>query len=280
MRIIDGKATAAAIRSELKKTAEALEAKAGRKPGLAVILVGDDSASQTYVRNKERACIEVGMHSEVLRLPAETRQEDLAAHIKDLNARPDIDGILLQLPLPAGLDSRRCLEHIAPDKDVDGFHPVNMGKLMLGLPGLKPCTPAGVMGLIHSTGVSVSGKECVVVGRSNIVGKPMALMLLNESATVTVCHSRTRDLGEVTRRADILVSAVGKANLITADMVKEGAIVIDVGMNRDSSGKLCGDIDFAAVSEKASYITPVPGGVGPMTRAMLMQNTLTAKKLQ
>ena len=278
-RIIDGKATAATIRSELKSTIENLAAKAGRKPGLAVILVGDDGASHTYVRNKERACLEVGMHSEVQRLPADTRQDDLLSRIDALNARPDIDGILLQLPLPHGLDSQLCLERIAPDKDVDGFHPVNMGKLMLGLPGLRPCTPAGVMELLRRYGLSPKGKKAVVVGRSNIVGKPLSILLGAKGdyadATVTVCHSGTPDLAEVCRSADFLFVAMGRPEFITGDIVKSGAVVIDVGISVTEHG-LRGDCDFASVSKVASAITPVPGGVGPMTIAMLLHNTLQA----
>jgi len=277
--IIDGKATAAAIRSELKTTVETLAAKAGRKPGLAVILVGDDGPSQTYVRNKERACIEVGMHSEVQRLPADTRQDDLLARIEALNTRPDIDGILLQLPLPHGLDSRLCLERIAPDKDVDGFHPVNMGKLILDLPGLKPCTPAGVMELLRRYGLSPKGKKAVVIGRSNIVGKPLSILLGAKGdyadATVTVCHSGTPNLAEVCRSADFLFVAMGRPEFVTGDMVKPGAVVIDVGISVTDKG-LRGDCDFASVSKVAAAITPVPGGVGPMTIAMLLHNTLQA----
>jgi len=279
MRIIDGKATAAQIRSELKATVKTLAAQAGRKPGLAVILVGDDGASHTYVRNKERACLEVGILSEVQRLPADTRQDDLLACIEALNARPDIDGVLLQLPLPAGLDSQLCLERIAPDKDVDGFHPVNMGKLILGLPGLVPCTPAGVMELLRRYGLSPKGKNAVVVGRSNIVGKPLSILLGakgdHADATVTVCHSGTPDLAKVCRNADFLFVAMGRPECITDDMVKPGAVVIDVGISVTDQG-LRGDCHFASVSEVASAITPVPGGVGPMTIAMLLHNTVQA----
>ena len=279
MLLIDGKATAAAIRSELKIAVNALAEKAGRRPGLAVILVGDDGASHTYVRNKERACVEVGMHSEVQRLPADTRQDDLLARIEALNARPDIDGILLQLPLSAGLDSQLCLERIAPDKDVDGFHPVNMGKLILGLPALKPCTPAGVMELLRRYRLSPKGKKAVVVGRSNIVGKPLSILLGAKGeyadATVTVCHSGTPDLAEVCRSADFLFVAMGRPEFVTGDMVKPGAVVIDVGISVTDKG-LRGDCDFDSVSKRASAITPVPGGVGPMTIAMLLQNTLQA----
>ena len=282
MQIIDGKATAATIRSELKAEIETIAAKAGRKPGLAVILVGDDGASQTYVRNKERACIEVGMLSEVQRLPADTAQADLLARIDALNERADIDGILLQLPLPTGLDSQLCLERIAPDKDVDGFHPVNMGKLMLGLPGLKPCTPAGVIELLRRYKLSPKGKKAVVIGRSNIVGKPLSILLGSKGeyadATVTVCHSGTPDLAEVCRTADFLFVAMGRPECISGDMIKPGAVVIDVGISVTSNG-LRGDCDFASVSASASALTPVPGGVGPMTIAMLLGNTLQAFRI-
>ena len=282
MQIIDGKATAAIIRSELKTEIAALAAQAGRKPGLAVILVGDDGPSQTYVRNKERACLEAGMHSEVQRLPADTRQGDLLARIEALNARPEIDGILLQLPLPPGLDSQVCLERIAPDKDVDGFHPVNMGKLILGLPGMKPCTPAGVMELLKRYGLSPKGKKAVVIGRSNIVGKPLSILLGAKGefadATVTVCHSGTPDLAEVCRGADFLFVAMGRPEFVTADMVKPGAVVIDVGISVTDRG-LRGDCDFASVSAAAAALTPVPGGVGPMTIAMLLSNTVQAFKV-
>ncbi len=279
MRILDGKATAAAIRAELKTKIDSLAAKAGRRPGLAVILVGDDGPSQTYVRNKERACIEVGMHSEVQRLPADTPQTELLARIEVLNARADIDGILLQLPLPAGLDSRLCLERIAPDKDVDGFHPMNMGKLMLGLPGLRPCTPAGVIELLRRYGLSTRGKKAVVIGRSNIVGKPLSVLLGLKGeygdATVTLCHSATPDLAEVCRTADFLFVAAGKPEFLTGDMVKQGAVVVDVGISVTPKG-LRGDCDFASVSAVASALTPVPGGVGPMTIAMLLSNSVQA----
>ncbi len=277
--IIDGKATAAAIRAELAKEVERLSAKAGRKPGLCVILVGDDPASQTYVRNKERASAEVGIHSETMRLPASTSQDDLLAYIDSLNARPDIDGILLQLPLPKGLDSRECLERIDPGKDVDGFHPVNMGKLLLGLPGLRPCTPAGVMELLQHYDLSPSGKHAVVVGRSNIVGKPLAVMLGAKGkyadATVTVCHSATLDIVNVCKKADFLFLALGKPEFVKGGMIKPGAVVIDVGITVTDKG-LRGDAEFSSVSEAASAITPVPGGVGPMTIAMLLKNTVQA----
>lgn len=279
MMLLDGKATAAAIREELAVQVKALAPKAARAPGLAVILVGEDPASQVYVRNKEKACIAAGFVSETFRLPASTPQRELEAQIDALNARVDIDGILLQLPLPSGLDSQACLERIVPDKDVDGFHPVNMGKLTLGLPGLRPCTPAGVMVLLERYGLSPAGKKAVVVGRSNIVGKPLALMLgapgKTANATVTVCHSGTPDLAATCREADFLFLAMGRPRCITGDMVKEGAVVVDVGINRTETG-LCGDADFEGVSAKASAITPVPGGIGPMTIAQLLVNTVQA----
>lgn len=279
MLIIDGKATAAAIRAELAEEVETLAGKAGRRPGLAVLLVGDDPASHTYVRNKERACAETGVLSEVLRLPATASQEELLEHIAALNARPDVDGILLQLPLPAGLDSLLCLERIDPGKDVDGFHPENMGRLMLGLSCLRPCTPAGVMELLKRYDLSPKGKHAVVVGRSNIVGKPLACMLGAKGpfadATVTVCHSGTPDLAAVVASADFLFTAIGRPGFITGDMVKPGAVVVDVGISVTDKG-LCGDCDFASVSAVASALTPVPGGVGPMTIAMLLSNTLQA----
>lgn len=279
MHPIDGRATAAAIRSELKAEIAPLAAKVGRKPGLAVILVGTDGASQTYVRNKERACMEVGIHSEVQCLPEDTRQDDLLARIDALNARADIDGILLQLPLPAGLDSRLCLERIAPGKDVDGFHPMNMGRLMLGLPGLKPCTPAGVMELLKRYKLSPKGKRAVIIGRSNIVGKPLSILLGAKApyadATVTVCHSGTPDLAEVCRTADFLFVAMGRPAFVSGGMIKPGAVVVDVGISVTDKG-LRGDCDFASVSGVASAVTPVPGGVGPMTIAMLLKNTVQA----
>ena len=281
MKVLDGKATAAAIRAELAEDVQRLAPKAGRAPGLAVVLVGEDPASQVYVRNKEKACVGAGFVSETHRLSADTAQNDLEMLIDSLNERDDIDGILLQLPLPEGLNSQACLERIAPDKDVDGFHPVNMGKLTLGLPGLRPCTPAGVMVLLERYALSPSGKKAVVVGRSNIVGKPLALMLGAQgafaNATVTVCHSGTPDLAAVCREADFLFLAMGRPRCITGDMVKEGAVVVDVGINRTESG-LCGDADFASVSARASAMTPVPGGVGPMTIAQLLTNTMQAYK--
>lgn len=272
--IINGKEISAAIREEIKAGVQGMSV----RPGLAVVLVGDDPASAVYVRNKSKACAEVGIYSEVYRLPEETGREQLLGLIEQLNQSPLIHGILVQLPLPKHLDPEEVIMAIDPAKDVDAFHPVNVGKIMIGNYDFLPCTPAGVMELLHRSGIEVSGKECVVIGRSNIVGKPQAMLLLHENATVTVCHSKTRDLPSVCRRADILVSAVGKAKFVTADMVMNGAVVIDVGMNRDENGKLCGDVDFEPVSEKASYITPVPGGVGPMTITMLLKNTVTAAK--
>ena len=274
--IIDGKAISAQIRAEIKeKTAKFAELN-GFKPGLAVIIVGSDPASQVYVRNKRRACDEVGFYSEAYELPEKTSQEELIALVDKLNADPKIHGILCQLPLPRHLDENEVILRISPAKDVDAFHPYNVGKIMIGDYDFLPCTPAGVMALLERSGIEISGKECVVVGRSNIVGKPQAMLLLHSHGTVTVCHSRTKNLAEVCRRADILVAAIGKADFFKADMVKEGAVVIDVGMNRRADGKLTGDVDFESVAPKASYITPVPGGVGPMTITMLMQNTLTA----
>ena len=274
---LDGKATSAAVRADVAREVAELK-KQGITPGLAVILVGDDPASRIYVNNKKKACAEVGFYSEEITLPADTTQEDLLAVVEELNNRSDIHGILCQLPLPKGLDDKAVIAAIHPDKDVDAFHAVNVGRIMLGEYRFLPCTPAGVMELLHRAGISVAGKKCVVVGRSNIVGKPMAMLLLHEHGTVTICHSRTPDLAEQCRQADILVAAVGKAKLITADMIKSGAVIIDVGMNRDENGKLCGDVDFDSVEPVAGYITPVPGGVGPMTIAILMQNTLTAAK--
>ncbi len=279
MIILDGKATAATMRSELAAEVKRLAPKAGRAPGLAVILVGEDAASQVYVRNKEKACVAAGYLSEAHRLPASTGQAELEALIDALNGRDEIDGILLQLPLPEGLDSQRCLERILPHKDVDGFHPVNMGRLTLGLPGLRPCTPAGVMALLERYKLSPAGKKAVVVGRSNIVGKPLALMLAapGVDATVTVCHSKTPDLGAVCREADFLFLALGRPRCITSDMVKAGAVVVDVGINRTDAG-LTGDCDFEGVKDKAGAVTPVPGGVGPMTIAQLLANTMQAYK--
>lgn len=279
MNIIDGKAVSKAVRERVAAETAELK-KTGITPGLAVIIVGEDPASQVYVRNKEKACEEVGFYSEKFALPENTTQQELNALVQQLNARKDINGILCQLPLPKHLDDKEVINLINPIKDVDAFHPVNVGAIMIGDYNFLPCTPAGVMELIHSTGVDVCGKKAVVIGRSNIVGKPMAMLLLHENATVEITHSRTQNLSEITAGADILVAAIGGAKFVTADMVKEGAVVIDVGMNRDENGKLCGDVDFEGVKNKCSYITPVPGGVGPMTIAMLMQNTLTAAKVQ
>ena len=270
--ILDGKALAKKIKEQVAAQAAALP----RKPGLAVILVGENPASQVYVRGKEKDCEECGLLNLGRKLPADTSEEELLAIIAEMNGDPAVDGILVQLPLPKHIDEGKVLRAIDPSKDVDCFHPQNVGEMMVGDPVCWPCTPFGVMELLREYGISANGKHCVVLGRSNIVGKPMTLLLLRDNGTVTVCHSRTPDLKEQCLQADILVSAVGKVNLVTADMVKEGAVVIDVAMNRNEAGKLCGDVDYAAVAEKASYITPVPGGVGPMTRAILMRNVLAA----
>ena len=272
--IMDGKALAEKVKAQIREKVSKLR----RQPGLAVILVGDNPASQVYVRNKERDCAQCGIMCYDYHLPQDATQEDVLDLVEKMNNYGAVDGILVQLPLPEQIDERVVLEAIAPDKDVDAFHPENVGRIMQGQAYYKPCTPAGVMEILHEYGIDPGGKHCVVVGRSNIVGKPMAMLLLHENATVTICHSRTPDLKGQCRQADILVSAVGKTGLITADMVKPGAVVIDVAMNRNEAGKLCGDVDFAAVSQVASYITPVPGGVGPMTRAMLMENTYKAAK--
>lgn len=271
---IDGKALAAKVKARAAEGAKDLP----RKPGLAVILVGDNQASRVYVTGKEKDCAECGFLSFEYKLPAETTQAQLLELIDRLNGDEAVDGILVQLPLPKGLDEDQVLNAIRPDKDVDCFHPFNVGRLVIGEPVFLPCTPAGVMEMLKEYDIPVAGKHCVVLGRSNIVGKPMGALLLQQSGTVTTCHSRTPDLASITRQADILVSAVGRVGLVTADMVKEGAVVIDVAMNRNDQGKLCGDVDYAAVEPKASYITPVPGGVGPMTRAMLMENLLTAAR--
>ncbi len=273
-RLLDGKSLSAEVLDRVTLRVEALRAR-GLTPGLAVILVGDDPASQIYVRNKGIACEKTGMRSETVRLPADTTQEALEAEIERLNRDAGIHGILVQLPLPPALDEAAALSRILPEKDVDGFHLINAGALMTGAAGVIPCTPRGALYMLRHTGMALSGKHAVVIGRSNIVGKPMAVLLLRENCTVTVCHSRTRQLEELTRQADILVSAVGKPGFVTADMVREGAVVIDVGINR-VDGKVCGDVDFEGVRQKASWITPVPGGVGKMTIAMLMENTLEA----
>lgn len=277
--LIDGKKVSGEVRARIREEVAALKSE-GIVPGLAVIIVGEDPASKVYVRNKKRACEECGIYSEEYALPEATTEEELLALVARLNADAKISGILIQSPIPKHLNEDFIVSHIDPKKDVDAFLPVNVGHIMIGDYDFLPCTPAGVMELLHAYDIPVEGRECVVVGRSNIVGKPQAMMLLHENGTVTMCHSRTRNLAEVTRRADILVAAVGKAKFITADMVREGATVIDVGMNRDKNGKLCGDVDFEAVKEKAAYITPVPGGVGPMTITMLLKNTLKAARLQ
>lgn len=277
MQLIDGKKVAQEVRAGLRETIAAATAQGHRAPGLAVILVGEDPASQVYVRNKERACAEVGIRSLPYHLPASTRQEDLLQLIADLNAREDVDGILLQLPLPAGLNATQCLLAIDPAKDVDGFHPENVGRLSLGLPGLVSCTPAGVMELLRRYNLQTQGRRAVVVGRSDIVGKPLSMLLTRPGvfgdATVTVCHSRTPDLAACCREADFIFLAVGRPRLLKADMVREGAIVIDVGINRTADG-LCGDADFEDLKDKVAAMTPVPGGVGPMTIAMLLKNTV------
>ncbi len=277
-KIIDGKAISAEIRAELKEETVKFKSEFGYAPGLAVIIVGTDPASQVYVRNKKRACEEIGFLSESYDLPEETTEEELIALIQRLNAADHIHGILVQLPLPRHIDEKKVLLTIVPSKDVDAFHPENVGKIMIGEYSFLPCTPAGVMELIHRSGISVAGKKCVVIGRSNIVGKPMAMLLLHDNGTVTICHSKTVDLANICKEADILVASIGKPNFVTADMVKDGAVVIDVGINRLPDGKLCGDVNFAEVEPKVSFITPVPGGVGPMTITMLMKNTLTAAK--
>lgn len=276
---IDGKAIAASVRAEVAEEVSKLKEQ-GITPGMAVVIVGDDPASRIYVNNKKKACAEVGIYSEEYALPADTTQEALTALVKELNGRKDINGILVQSPLPKGLDEKAVVETIDPNKDVDAFHAVNVGKIMIGDFDFLPCTPAGIIELLDRSGVEIEGKHCVVVGRSNIVGKPMAMLLLHRNGTVTICHSRTRNLAEICQEADILVAAVGKANFITADMIKPGAAVIDVGMNRDENGKLCGDVDYAEAEKVAGWITPVPGGVGPMTIAMLMKNAVNGAKIQ
>lgn len=274
--LIDGKAVSQKVKDEVRAEIE----RDKLSIGLSVVIVGNNQASRVYVNNKKKACEVCGIKSFEYALPEETTEEELLELVDTLNEDKNINGILVQLPLPKQINEEHIIERISPLKDVDAFHATNVGKIMIGNYAFLPCTPAGVMELIHSTGTEISGKECVVIGRSNIVGKPMAMLLLHENATVTICHSRTKDLAEVCRRADILVSAVGKADFVTADMVKEGAVVIDVGMNRNAENKLCGDVKFDEVEKKASYITPVPGGVGPMTIAMLMKNTLMAKRIQ
>jgi methylenetetrahydrofolate dehydrogenase (NADP+)/methenyltetrahydrofolate cyclohydrolase len=274
-QLIDGKVVAKAVKEDVRNRVEALKAR-GIRPGLATVLVGDDPASHVYVRNKQRTCEDLGMHTVGHELPATTSQEDLLALIQRLNLDRAIHGILVQLPLPKPLRSEPILNALSPDKDIDGLHPFNMGKLMMGEPRFVPCTPAGVMAMLDYYKLPIEGKTAVVVGRSNLVGKPAALLLMHRHATVTICHSKTVDLPAVCRRADILVAAMGKARFVRAEMVKEGAVVIDVGINREADGKLVGDVDFEAVAAKAAWITPVPGGVGPMTIAMLMRNTMLA----
>ncbi len=278
-KIIDGKRIASQVLERVTKDVFKLKSQ-GCDVALAVIIVGDNSASRVYVDNKKKDCALVDIKSHEFALPADTTQAQLMALIAELNARKDINGILCQLPIPGHLNEKDVLNGILPAKDVDAFHPVNVGYVMLGDCLLLPCTPAGIMEMLHSENIEIAGKHCVVIGRSNIVGKPMAMLMLHENATVTICHSKTKNLPEITRQADILIAAIGRAKFVTADMVKDGAVVIDVGMNRDENGKLCGDVDFASVEPKASWITPVPGGVGPVTRAMLLQNTVTAAKMQ
>ena len=278
MILIDGKKISQEIKDEVKEQVSALKEKIKRDISLAVILVGDDSASQVYVRNKKKACEYTGMKSVSYELPAETKEEELLSLIDELNEREDIDGILVQLPLPPHMDENRVTLRIKPEKDVDGFHPVNVGNLLIGNNGFLPCTPAGIIELLKRSGVLIDGKNCVIAGRSNIVGKPMALLMLRENATVTICHSHTKDLKDICKRADILIAAIGKPKFFTRDYIKEGAAVIDVGMDRDSDGKLCGDCDFEDIKELCSYLTPVPGGVGPMTIAMLMKNCYESAK--
>ena len=274
-QLIDGNALSRTLRTEVAQRAAALKIR-GVVPGLAVVLVGENPASQVYVRNKVKACADNGLHSVLEQYPSDLSEGDLLARVEALNNDPAIHGILVQLPLPPHIDAQKVIEAIAPAKDVDGFHVASAGALMTGLPGFWPCTPYGCMKMLESIGYQLRGKHAVVIGRSNIVGKPMALMLLAESATVTICHSATADLGAMTRQADVIVAAVGKRNVLTADMVKPGAVVIDVGMNRNEEGKLCGDVDFDGVKEVAGWITPVPGGVGPMTITMLLVNTVEA----
>ena len=278
MRLIDGKVISAAVKERVKGEVEALKVE-GVTTGLAVIIVGEDPASKVYVSNKKKACEALGIISEEYALPENTTQEELLALIDELNNKKSINGILCQLPLPKHLDEQAVINAILPEKDVDAFHPTNVGKIMLGDYDFVPCTPAGIMEMLSFENIDIEGKTCVVIGRSNIVGKPMGMLLLHKNGTVTICHSRTKDLAEVCKKADILVAAVGRPNFVTADMVKDGAVVIDVGINR-VDGKLVGDVDFEAVKDKCEAITPVPGGVGPMTIAMLMQNTLTAAKKQ
>ncbi len=277
-QILDGKAIAAELREDVRKQVEARVAAGGRQPGLAVVLVGADPASTVYVGKKRQACEQLGMHSTAHELPAETTQEQLLALVDELNGRDEIDGILVQLPLPDHIDEQTVIDRISPEKDVDGFHPVNMGRLTLRLPGLRPCTPHGVMTMLEKTGIDLVGKDAVIIGQSNIVGRPMAMELLNARCTITICHSRTQNLAERVKAADVVVAAVGRPGFVPGDWIKPGAIVIDVGINRLESGKLTGDVDFEGAKENAGWITPVPGGVGPMTVATLMANTLEAAR--
>ena len=278
--IIDGKATAETVRTKIKQNVTEFFNEYHEVPGLAVVIVGENPASQVYVRNKHKACVEVGMYSEVIELPQTTKEQELLELIDRLNGDKKINGILVQLPLPAHLDEEKVLLRIDPKKDVDAFHPVNVGRIMIGNFSFLPCTPAGVMELLHHYNIDPAGKHCVIIGRSNIVGKPQAMLMLKENATVTVCHSKTENLKEITKNADILIAAIGKAKFVTNDMVKDGAVIIDVGINRTEEGKLVGDVDFEKVSEIASYISPVPKGVGPMTIATLLQNVMTCYKIQ
>lgn len=278
-KIIDGKAISANVKAQVKAEADKLKEQ-GIEIGLAVVIVGNNPASRVYVNNKKKACAEVGFNSYEYALPEKTTQEELLDLVKKLNKDDKVNGILVQLPLPEHIDENAVINTIRPEKDVDAFHPENVGHIMIGDFNFLPCTPAGVMEMLAQSGIETEGKDCVVIGRSNIVGKPMAMLLLHKNATVTICHSRTKNLAEICRRADILVAAVGRAKFVTADMIKDGAVVIDVGMNRLESGKLCGDVDYDGCFEKAGYITPVPGGVGPMTIAMLMKNTLTSAKVK
>jgi len=278
MILIDGKKISQDIKDEVKAEVSAFKEENKKDVSLAVILVGDDSASKVYVRNKKKACEYTGIRSVSFELPYETKEDELLSLIDELNDREDIDGILVQLPLPPHMDENRVTLRISPKKDVDGFHPVNVGNLLIGNEGFLPCTPAGIIELLKRSGVSIDGKNCVIAGRSNIVGKPMALLMLRENATVTVCHSHTKDLKDICKEADIFIAAIGKPKFFTRDYIREGAIVIDVGMDRDSEGKLCGDCDFEDIKDLCSYITPVPGGVGPMTIAMLMKNCLLSAK--
>jgi methylenetetrahydrofolate dehydrogenase (NADP+)/methenyltetrahydrofolate cyclohydrolase len=273
--IMDGNATAKAVQEKIAQDVEKLKA-AGKRPGLAVVLVGEDPASKVYVGRKKKACETLGFYSEEYKLPADTKEADLLALVETLNRKQEIHGILVQFPLPTGLNPQKVIETINPEKDVDGMNPTSLGKLISGLPGLRSCTPAGVMVMLEHYGISVAGKEAVVIGRSIMVGKPMAQLLVEANATVTICHSKTKNIGEVIHRADIVVAAIGKPKFVTADMVKDGAVVVDVGINRTAEGKLVGDVDYETIAPKASAITPVPGGVGPMTIALLMKNTYQA----